>query len=61
MTENDVTVLPQMYIDEISSSEKLKVEFKESYGESEEIRETMVAFANGVGGRIYVGVKEVQT
>lgn len=52
-------VLPSNLKNEISSSERLIVEFKESYAEHAEIRETMIAFANAVGGRIYVGVKEV--
>lgn len=51
--------LPPNLKNEISSSERLKVEFKESYAEAPEIRETMIAFANAVGGRLFVGVKEV--
>ena len=43
----------------ISSSESLKVEFKESYAEREEITDTMVAFANAIGGILFIGVKEV--
>ncbi len=58
MMTNDLTELPLSLRDEISSSEKLRVEFKESYAESAEIRETMIAFANAIGGRIYIGVKE---
>lgn len=57
--KTDIQALPMDFNGEISSSEMLEVEFKESYAESNEIRETMIAFANAIGGRIYVGVREV--
>ena len=60
MVNNNFTELPKEYDNEISAYEKLTVEFKISYAESAEIRETMIAFANAVGGRIYVGVREVE-
>ena len=60
MITNDFIELPLDFQNEITSSEKLRAEFKESYAEREEIRETMMAFANAVGGRIYVGIREVK-
>lgn len=51
--------LPAELKEEISSPEKLRVEFKESYAVSKEIQETMISFANAVGGRIYIGVREI--
>jgi hypothetical protein len=59
--EGSENMLPLELRSEISSSEKLKVEFKESYAEATEIRYTMIAFANAIGGHIYVGVKETST
>ena len=51
--------LPTELKEEISSHEKLRVEFKESYAVSKEIQETMISFTNAVGGRIYIGVREI--
>ena len=59
--EDSENTLPAELKSEISSSEKLKVEFKESYAEATEIRYTMIAFANAIGGHIFVGVKEIST
>ena len=53
--------LPSRLRNEISSSEKLRVEFKESYAESKEIQQTMISFGNAVGGRIYIGVREISS
>jgi len=59
MLNGDWPELPKEFDSEILSSEKLTVEFKESYAENGPMRETMIAFANACGGRIYVGVREV--
>ena len=51
--------LPAELKEQISSPEKLRVEFKESYAVSKEIQETLISFANAVGGRFYVGDREI--
>lgn len=37
-------------------SESLTIEFKEAY--TDEIKKTIIAFANTVGGRIYLGIDD---
>lgn len=58
---NSTQRLPLELKDEISSSETLRVEFKESYADTMKIQHTMISFANAVGGRIYIGVKEISS
>lgn len=55
----EVQKLPSDLKKEISSSEMLRVEYKQSYAESKKIQATMISFSNALGGRIYVGVKEI--
>ena len=52
-------ILPSELRAEVLSSEVLKVEFKEAYSGKQDIRHTMIAFANAIGGRIFIGVREI--
>lgn len=57
--DNCAQTLPVNLKNEISSLETLYTEFKKSYSEKKEIQETMIAFANASGGRIFIGVEEI--
>lgn len=57
---SQIEILPPNLIEEISGTEELRTEFKETYSDSSDIKHTIIAFANAIGGRIFVGVKEVK-
>ena len=54
----DKMEIPKEIYPLIEGSEKIDVEYKENLNKSE-IKESMVGFANYIGGKILVGVKEV--
>jgi len=45
-------------IEEIRNGENRKLEFKESMPESSKITKTAIAFSNGAGGKLIIGIKD---